>query len=84
MLRTGSHRIPQDHGILTCGRFDTISTAGTLDGIDPHAICCLPALIEYSFASGCYREKLWRLQVVVSWLTRYTGWFIVSSVSLHG
>jgi hypothetical protein len=83
MVRTGN-RIPQGRRILTCGRFDTISTVGTLDGIDPHAICCLPASIEFSFASGCYREKPWRLQVVVNCLTRYTGWLTVFSVSSHG
>ena len=41
-------------------------TVGTLDGIDPHAICCLPAWIEYSFASGLNGEELWRLQSAVS------------------
>jgi hypothetical protein len=76
MLRTCSHRIPQGRRILICGRFNSIFTVGTPDGIDANAICCLPASIEYSFASGCYREKLWRLQNVVSCPSRYTEWTV--------
>jgi hypothetical protein len=36
---------------------------GIPDGIDPHAICCLPASIRHSFASKLYRDERWRLQV---------------------
>jgi hypothetical protein len=48
--------------------FSTVYLVGILDGIDPYAICCLPASIEYSFASGFYRDKRWRLQVACSCL----------------
>jgi hypothetical protein len=72
--------------VTTCGRFSTVYLVGILDGIDPHAIYCLLALIEYSFASGFHRNERWRLQVACSCLitvlrvpllcVRFLSWLI--------